>query len=850
MVPSSMSREIELFQASPLTKKFFVVIEAAAPQDLGPAVKIASDALQNAKGIRPAQAADKNFLLSFLYYMPFMWTESLQADIAPLLAPQAIEEKMQDNIMALMSPQGRFLQDFITADPLGFLSVAARRLEALNITGGSLNFNNGFLSSPDGTKALLLFDAEQDSFDRGGALSIIKEVDALNALLPEGARAFSMGAARYTQENNDIIARDVKRVLAVSFILTILIFLLLFRSRGALFIYAVPTLVLVPTAVFTYFGFGAISGITLGFGSVLMGLANDYSVYIYYAFRGSAPEAGKRAVIKALAPTVMLSGLTAIISFVVIYFCAIPLFEQISVFTVGGLIYSLLISFFVAPLFFKLRGKPVKDVSLPSGLKPFVSLLIVACIIGGGVLSVKFLKLDTSLDSLNTVTARFDSERRIFDDITGHAARDGSLLFVFGEDQDAALERSLELSRAAGSPLGVLEILFSSAEQQKNIARWRSFWTDPQIEQIKNNIDKNIRPFGIKQNIFNGFYAFLGSSGKAEFDLTKIYNPFTRFQGREAVVHVVPGSFNVPQGFGRDAVFISQNLIQEDLFNSVFKALGIIITIIFIVDFTLLMFTLKNFKLALLSFVPVLCAISMILIVSAVFGIRVNLFSLFAIPLLIGICVDYAIFIIHKQLISEALFPSMAVVASALLSLAGFGALIFAAHKVLFAIGFAIAVGVVSAGLVTVYLMPGIVKKVLKIAPVLLLFFLAGCAGTGPKIIYGAPAPQTRLETTLHHGEIGGNMLFSAVSARETAGRVRVITLNEFGIKLADMSVTKEEVFIHFKINFFPKRAAAALAQFYRDFYFNNSALLKEDLGEGKISYNNKSKKIVLWVEE
>jgi predicted RND superfamily exporter protein len=792
-----------------------------------------------------------------------MWTETVQTEALKLLLPAAIKVKMQDNIIKLMGPQSSFLEGFILADPLGLLSISAKKLSSLNISEGELSFNNGFLVSQDGKKALLLFDYTQNSFDRKAAVNIIKEVNSINKILPTSARAFAMGAARYTQENNDIVNKDVKKVLAISIFAMLAIFLIFFRQKNALFIYAVPLLVLMPAAVFTYFGFGALSGITLGFGSVLMGLAIDYSIYVYYAFLASSKQTGEKAVIRAISRPTMLSAFTSIISFVILYFCTILLFEQIAVFAVFGLIYALFIAFFVAPLFFKLQNKPVKDLTLPAAIKPLWAVILIVCILAGGLVSIKFLHLDSSLNSLNTVSKQFEEDRKVFDSLTGKEASEGSLLFVFGKDKDDALSESLALSKSAKQPLALSEILFSTVEQQKNIERWHKFWTAKKIKQVKNIIEESIRPFDIDKNIFNNFYNFLAlatppaASQVKNFDLTKIYNPFTEFEGQIAIVHIAPSAFKIPPNFTGKAALISPSIIQSELFHKVLNILAIVITIIFILDFVIVLAVLKSLKLALLSFIPVLCSISMIFILCAVFGIKINIFSLFAIPLIIGVCVDYAIFIIHKHTLSTTLYPSVAVGASALLSLAGFGSLIFASHKVLFAIGLTITVAIITASLISIYLLPGILKKVLKILPLFFLILLDGCISAGPKIVYDnkSLAAQNNIEASQvrqYYGEMGGSMLFNAVAANldGAAGidaAVRIITLSELGIKLLDMTITKDTVVIHFKINFLPKAAAKSLGLFYRDFYFNKSALIKEDLGSGKISYNDSNKKIVLW---
>jgi hypothetical protein len=111
-----------------------------------------------------------------------------------------------------------------------------------------------------------------------------------------------------------------------------------------------------------------------------------------------------------------------------------------------------------------------------------------------------------------------------------------------------------------------------------------------------------------------------------------------------------------------------------------------------------------------------------------------------------------------------------------------------------------------------------------------------------------AEAPAAR-EAKQYYGEFNGIMPFTAAAAGEGSDAVRVITLNEFGIKLADMTVSAASIDVQSFISFFPKRAVNALGKFYRDFYFSRAALIKRPLGGGKISYNSKDERITLWTE-
>ncbi|XTP68555.1 putative exporter [Parelusimicrobium proximum] len=852
MVPDSVSKEIALFQASPLSKKFFIAVRTEDPAYLAGAAAIAAESAAHIPHIKKAPATDGGFILSYYYYLPNIWSAELEQKVSALLDPEAVRESVESGIMHLMGPEGAAMKDFILADPIGMLGPASDYLKALNITSGSLDFSGGMLTSKDGKTALLIYDTDDDSFDRASAAALTSEVDKINFLLDGKGRVFTMGAARYTQENNDIIAKDVKRILILSVVLMLAIFLIFFRERYALFIYLVPVLVLVPSAVFTWLIFGSISGITLGFGSVLMGLAIDYSVYMYFAFKASSPSSDKKTVARAMLHPIMLSAATSIISFTALYFSSIPLFKQIGVFAVGGLAYALFIAFVAGPVIFKLRGERDKGLNIHNSLTPRAAVAITAAILLAGAVSVKFLRFDTSLDSLNTVSEEFVKDREVFDALTGDAQTKSSLLFVFGDTREDALDKSAALSDLVMRPLALSDILVSQNTAERNVERWRLFWNAERTAKLEREIKSAASEYGIKAEAYEPFFTFLKTARRPEraeqFDLTRVYNPFTSFEGREAVVHVVDGDgFELPDIFEQDSVFVSQNLIQAGLFYSVMHTVFIIIAVVFLIDFVLLMFMLKDSRLVLLAFVPILCALSVISVISVVFGVKVNLFSLFSIPLIIGLAVDYAIFIIHQKISSAELHPSRAVTAAALLSIAGFGALIAAEHKVLFAIGLTITIGITAALIVSVYLLPAIMKNYKKTLPVILCLLLLSCGGLkNVNVNYNVSAVTVKSEAVdEHYGELGGKLLFNSAAAVSDES-VRVIVLSDIGIKLADFTVSERNIDMH-SYQFIPRVAARTLAGFFRDFYYEREMLKVKQLGDGKISYNNANGSIVLW---
>jgi hypothetical protein len=506
------------------------------------------------------------------------------------------------------------------------------------------------------------------------------------------------------------------------------------------------------------------------------------------------------------------------------------------------------VAMLVSPVFYKIQNKKTAVIKLPESINYKFSIVIVILIVVLGTISLNFVETDFSFDSLNSVSKKFLLERKMFDELVGYDSNTKSMLFIGGENKEEILSLSNEISN-----FDILNFIPAKEQTKQNLNRWKQFWNRERISKLKKDINSYYEQYGIDTNIFNNFYNFLETAQPTQnikkFDITTIYNPFIKFKNKEYMLHFVDENFTIGQKFrdNKNIVLLSQKDIQTALSNTIIKTILIVTLLILLLDFILLTVSFKNVKLALVSFIPIIVSINIFIILSSVFSIKLNLFSLFCLPLIIGLSIDYVIFIVHQHTKSKTLYPSMAVVVAALSSLAGFGSLIFANHKVLFSMGFALSVAIIISGFVSIYIMPNIIKKIIKTLPIFLIVFLMSCSSV-PNIKYvDCLQNKQSVETVFYQGEIYGKMFFTAVINKISEQEYRIITLNELGIKMLDVTVTCDTVNIHYKISFLPKKVSNELAKFYTAFLFSREKLIKNNIEHNKILYNNKNKTISFW---
>ncbi|MDR2427022.1 MAG: MMPL family transporter [Endomicrobium sp.] len=836
MLPSVLSKEIKLFGNSPISSKIFVTVEGDSPQLAHEGAETIMNYFTKQQDLNMrVPKIDEDFILSCYYEAPQIWNDDFQKAIEPLITKDALSLKMKENAQNLYFPAGSFMQKFILSDPIGMIPIFAGALQRLNISS-SLLMRDGFISSADGTTVLIIFDSDQKSLDLNSAAKYDTAFKKITQKLPAGVTAFYTGAERYTVENNDIITTDLKKIFLISSVLMTLLFAFFFRDKKALFIYAVPPVVIAVSAVVTYRIFGGISAITLGFGAVLMGLCIDYAVYMYFALRASKKEERFLSTKKMFAP-LSVSAATSILTFALLFFSGIGIFRQIALFCAFGLALALFIALCTAPFVFDCKNAKLQHTGRSGFHIGMRTAFIVAVIIfAAGIFSIKYVNFNVSLEALNTTGKRLDADLQKFRSFTGDSYKNTALLFVFGQTREEVLENNEKFTAANVGLLKLAELFPSQKTRAQNIEKWKTFWTTDKMELIKNEINVFCKNYSLNPESFDAFYSFLESGVFAGYQshqnsLLQAYNPIIEFDGRYAFANIIKegSSVNFPEGL--ESVLISNNILRDKITVSVLSIFIKIMIVLLICSFAALSLMLKDFKLALVALLPPVCGICCALIVSALSGIEYNLFGLFAMPLLAGLAMDYGIFMIYRVRALEHLHPLKSVVAAALSTLIGFGSLMVSRHNVLFVMGFTVFIGIAAAIASSIFLIPAFlqnyknsnsVKPAIFILCFLCAFFCTGCLSS-EEIRYNVREPESvsaeKDKTLMFYGSYGQDLYFRVITVLDDEG-VRVVIMTDLGLKLQDMKIKKDSgTDMYFVINFMPKNIIEDFEKFFRLYF-------------------------------
>jgi predicted exporter len=285
------------------------------------------------------------------------------------------------NSLALLSSStGMLTKNLLPQDPTGEVtSLLAPWLEAQ----GAPNQVDGVWASPDGQRAVLLLQTEATGSNTDAAAHAIAVLDQdftiARAAAPNAGslRLLRTGPGVFAVQARDSIKSDVTRLSIVSLLLIVTLLMLVYRSPKTLLLGLLPVAsgILAGIAAVSL-GFGHVHGLTLGFGTTLIGEAVDYSIYLFmqaahvevgvdadpyagtdadpYADPYAGTYAGSRRPtlelwIARFWPTVRLGVLTSLCGFASMLFSGFPGLVQLGLYSIAGLTSAALVTRFVLP---------------------------------------------------------------------------------------------------------------------------------------------------------------------------------------------------------------------------------------------------------------------------------------------------------------------------------------------------------------------------------------------------------------------------------------------------------------------------------------------------------------------
>ena len=645
--------------------------------------------------------------------------------ICERLSPDRVEAALREVYDNLLQPTGFLQKKMLLADPLKFRDLMFPRLVSLNPLGRARVVEGHFLSA-DGRETMLLIETPVTITDFNGAQALLSELDRVLAEeVPAGITAIVLSGHLYTVANASAIQRDMVVVVGASLMALLLIFLFFMRERRALLVFLVPVLIIGPALTLTGLVDGSVSAITIGFGAVLLGVTIDYGLHLYFALKSGAQP--RLATLAALAPPLLGAALTTVGAFSVQLFSSLPGQRQLALFAIFGIILALALALLVLPNFLHFAaGRDEKVKPQPRSRHPRLILCLWGFVMVLLLVSAFKVNCVGDLRRVNLVPESLRAAEKSLQTVWGEV-RGRALVFAEGKTLEEALQVNEKLYTVLRSEFVAAEIvslapvLPSRRSQAENRERWRKFWSRERLYKLLLDLTRAGQKIGFAAAAFT---PFVESLEKLPPPLSESYWRKLGFAALfDAMIEESPSGVTIMSlvpdraalaGLSEQCAalpgvhLVSPKLFNREVSSAISRDMRRFIILALIIVSLILLILLRNLYQALLALLPVLAGLLSMFGIMGALGLSFNIFNLVAAILIIGLGVDYGIFMVYRLFRGSDQATEKAVLVSGLTTLAGFGVLVLAHHPALNSIGLTVLLGVGGALPTVLWVLPAL----------------------------------------------------------------------------------------------------------------------------------------------
>ncbi|MBV9892239.1 MAG: transporter, partial [Rhizobacter sp.] len=257
---------------------------------------------------------------------------------------EGLRDAIHATVSLLGTPAGTLVKPILFRDPTGETIAIADALTPARAP----KVDHGVWVSRSAARAVLVATTAADGADIDGQQRALAAVDrAATQSLAPGLRVVVSGAGRFAVESRARIKAEVERLAIVGSLIVVALLWLAFASLRSLAVALLPVATGVVAGIAAVsIGFGHVHGMTLGFGTTLIGEAVDYAIYYLIQSRAAGPGHWRR---KSW-PTVRLGLFTSLIGFAALVFTGFPGLAQLGVFSIAGLVAAAATTRFVFPV--------------------------------------------------------------------------------------------------------------------------------------------------------------------------------------------------------------------------------------------------------------------------------------------------------------------------------------------------------------------------------------------------------------------------------------------------------------------------------------------------------------------
>lgn len=521
------------------------------------------------------------------------------------------------------------------------------------------------------------------------------------------------------------------------------------RIRPLLWLLVVLVLVLAATTAVGGLFFGMINVVSMGFASILLGLAEDFGIVIYQESR-SHPELNTKALRHEVAPGIFWSAVTTAGAFLVLNLSVLPGLRQLgSLVAIGIILGAVVMLFAYLPVLLRLRRK--RDLATPDGVDEKFLLFATRRLLPTSVVWIaSVLLLFASIAVLWRNGPQFDHSPNVlkprrseaYDTLEQIKARFGGAqeplwVLIPGRDETEVLRRlsqvSAVLSQAKSNQL-IADVTLPTPlwprpeNQQANRADIRGLLAQrEQFRSAATNAGFATNSLLVTESIFGCWTRAVASTSvfwptnqASHWILSKVVARTANGFLALGLVHPATDASAAkklaaewPAELEREGIILSGwELLGSMVFELVVREMPRVVVPIFLLVVISLWLAFRRIREVTLSLLTLAFAGVLLWAAMGLLRWEWNILNLMAIPLLLGMGVDFSIHIqlalrrYAGDLLAVRRSVGRALLLAGATTATGFGSLAFSTNTGMASLGKVCALGIILALVVAVYLLP------------------------------------------------------------------------------------------------------------------------------------------------
>lgn len=648
----------------------------------------------------------------FFALFPSYFSAAMESKLKESITPQAIEQAVANTKASLASFPVPELVPWLRADPLQIHNLFLPLLAQKKAFFPEADKRYGYPVSPDKKHLLLTLRPTGSLHDTDYALLLMSHLEQALAHLAPDVQGKIMGGIRHTAANTRAINKDVQWISILSLLGLGAVYACFVRSWGALWLILTPCFAVTLALSMVNIFYGVLSGLALGFGAAILGIAEDYAVHIHFGLRSNTE---RQHVLSLLSLPLFQGFLLNASGFAVLLFSSLPAIRQLAAFALCTLFVGLCLALFVlphCPLFDSPRIAQKEQVFC-SARSPRLGLClcVMACLSALCFGLFHILPVDVSPRNMGAGMKEFQQDALAFSKTwRGHSP---ALFLLEGKDPDAVLAKARPIYAALQerfphtSFLALPAFLPEKKVAEENCQRWKRF-VATQYQAIQHSFAEAEKRQHLTGSVFEPFFRILKNTvppvtlaSLHELGFSELLAYFIQDFPREGLSQTLliasqPVDITLlPETMQKELFLLAPERLEQELLQA-FTLETRYLPYTFFLCLCLLFLCFKKIEHVLLASLPPLCSLAVILIALYCMQAPLTLAGLAAIPLVFGLAIDHGIMVTHDLAKGIPLNIDRAVIVSSLTACVGMGLLAFAQHPALRSMGQVIFWGLVT----------------------------------------------------------------------------------------------------------------------------------------------------------